>query len=65
MLLEGIPIEPPSPKEVAARKRSLRSILKEGTVFLEDYEKDGLIKSFLVKGDTRRLKDQLKPLGGR
>ncbi|MFZ2386478.1 MAG: hypothetical protein WB542_05935 [Polaromonas sp.] len=32
---------------------------------MEDYEKDGQVKSFVVKGDTKVLKDQLKELGGR
>ncbi len=32
---------------------------------MEDYEKDGQVKSFLVKGDTKAIKDQRKELGGR
>lgn len=31
---------------------------------MEDYEKDGKIKSFLVKGDTTPIKDKLKDAGG-
>ena len=32
---------------------------------MEDYEKDGNIKSFVVKGDTKAIKEELKQLGGR
>jgi hypothetical protein len=32
---------------------------------MEDYEKDGRIKSFVVKGDTKSMKEELKGLGGR
>lgn len=33
--------------------------------YIEDYEKNGEIKSFLVKGHTIDIRDQLKNLGGR
>ncbi len=32
---------------------------------MEDYEKDGVVKSFIVKGDTKSIKEQLKEIGGR
>jgi hypothetical protein len=31
---------------------------------LEDYEKDGVVRSFVVKGDTKAIKDKLKAMGG-
>jgi hypothetical protein len=64
-LLSGVPITPPTPRELKARKESLRNIIKDGNVYLEDYEKDGVVKSFLVKGDTKRLREALKRVGGR
>lgn len=37
--------------------------MKEGKVYMEDYEKDEKVKSFLVKGDTKTMKDDLKEMG--
>lgn len=65
LLLSGTPATPPTPKEVKAKAASLKKIIKEGRVYMEDYEKDGQVKSFLVKGDTKAIKDDLKDLGGR
>lgn len=64
-LKEGAPIPVPTHKEAAAKVTSIKRIVKEGKIYMEDYEKDGQIKSFVVKGDTRAIKDQLKELGGR
>lgn len=64
-LLKGSPVAPLSQQEVEAKTESLKKILKEGKMFLEDYEKDGQIKSFVVKGDTKKIKNELKELGGR
>lgn len=65
LLLSGLPVISSSPKEVKQKADSLKKIIKEGKVYMEDYEKDGKVKSFLVKGDTKAIKDQLKDLGGR
>lgn len=54
-----------SPEEVRERIKSIESISKAGRVFMEDYEKDGSVKSFVVKGDTKPIKDGLKEHGGR
>lgn len=64
-LKDGAPIPVPTPKEAAEKIKSIKKIVKEGTVYMEDYEKDGQVKSFLVKGDTKSIKDELKKLGGR
>lgn len=64
-LLRGSPAPTQSPKEAKEKAAALKKMLKENKVFMEDYEKDGQIKSFVVKGDTKCLKDQLKELGGR
>jgi hypothetical protein len=65
LLLSGTPVPTASPKEVKAKAESLKKIVNEGRVYMEDYEKDGQIKSFLVKGDTKEIKEKLKELGGR
>jgi hypothetical protein len=64
-LLSGVPVTPPTASEVEARTETLKKIIKDGNVYMEDYAKDGVVKSFLVKGDTKKLKDQLKKIGGR
>ncbi|MBX8597556.1 DUF4062 domain-containing protein [Pseudomonas cichorii] len=63
-LLSGNPSTRPTidPSEKA---KSLKKLIKEDKVYMEDYEKDGHIKSFIVKGDTKALKENLKSLGGR
>ncbi|WP_462179393.1 hypothetical protein [Pseudoalteromonas gelatinilytica] len=43
------------------KAKVLKKAIKEGRVYMEDYEKDGHVKSFLVKGDTKEIKD----LGGK
>lgn len=55
----------PSAKEVKERVKSIEAISKEGQIYLEDYEKDGKVRSFLVKGDTKDIKDELRELGGK
>lgn len=60
-----IPTTLPTPKEVKKKAASLKKVLKADKVYLEDYEKDVQVKSFVVKGDTKVLMDQLKELGGR
>ncbi|CAM5355932.1 hypothetical protein [Pseudomonas fragi] len=64
-LLLGTPAPNQKPREVKEKAATLKKILKENKVFMEDYEKDGQVKSFVVKGDTKGLKEQLKGLGGR
>jgi len=65
MLMSGDPVEKPTVKETKEKTASLKKIIKEGQVFMQDYEKDGKVKSFLVKGDTKSIKDDLKKIGGR
>jgi hypothetical protein len=64
-LISGSQISKPSVKETTQRVSALNKIIKQGTVFIEDYEKDGMVKSFLVKGDTKSIKEDLKSMGGR
>lgn len=64
-LVKNEPIPVPSEKEAKERASSIKKIIKEGKVYMEDYEKDGQVKSFLVKGDTKELKDGIKVLGGK
>lgn len=64
-LLTGTPVPVPTPKEVKQKVASLKKILKDDKIYMEDYEKDGKIRSFIVKGDTTKLKTDLKNLGGR
>lgn len=64
-IMSGEPKVKPTEEEVKVKVASLKKIVKEGKVFMEDYEKDGQIKSFLVKGDTKTHKEELKGLGGR
>ncbi|MCZ4304549.1 hypothetical protein O4G98_07365 [Zoogloeaceae bacterium G21618-S1] len=64
-LVKNEPIPIPSEKEAKERASSIKKIIKEGKVYMEDYEKDGKVKSFLVKGDTKEVKDGLKELGGK
>ncbi|HIF9059775.1 TPA: DUF4062 domain-containing protein [Photobacterium damselae] len=64
-LMTGEPIAKPTPADVKAKNKSIEKIIKEGQVFMKDYEKNGQIKSFLVKGDTKAIKDDLKTMGGK
>lgn len=59
---EAIPI--PSEKVAKERASSIKKIMKEGRVYMEDYKKDGKVKSFVVKGDTKEIKIGLRDLGG-
>jgi len=65
MLLAGNTVSHPTPEEIQQKKESIATILKSGQIYMEDYEKNGQIKSFLVKGDTTTVKDGLKELGGK
>lgn len=64
-LIDGKPTSIPTPKEAKAKVNSIVKIAKAGKVYMEDYEKDGVVKSFVVKGDTKPIKEGLKQLGGR
>jgi hypothetical protein len=64
-LLTGTPSPRPTEREVKEKAASLKKILKEDKIYMEDYEKDGKVRSFIVKGDTKAMKDKLKDLGGR
>lgn len=64
-VLAGAPRKSPTKKAAAEKVRSLTKMVNEGRVFMEDYKKDGQVKSFLVKGDTKAIKEELKEMGGR
>lgn len=64
-LLENTPVKIPSPKEVTEKAKELNKIIKQDSIYIEDYEKNGQIRSFLVKGDSTEIKDKLKELGGK
>lgn len=64
-LMLGAPISIPTEKETKERAKSIEKIIKEGQVFIQDYEKNGQVKSFLVKGDTKAIKNDLKAMGGK
>jgi hypothetical protein len=64
-LMVGEPVTPLTPKEVHERSKSIRKIMNENRVYMEDYEKNGKVKAILVKGDTKQLKDKLKAAKGR
>jgi hypothetical protein len=64
-LLTGSPTTTPTAAEVKEKSRVIKKIAKAGKVYMEDYEKDGKIRSFVVKGDTKPLKEDIKKLGGR
>ncbi|NUU44378.1 hypothetical protein [Tardiphaga robiniae] len=64
-LLNGELPKVASPDDLRERLESITKIVKAGKLYMEDYEKDGQVKSFLVKGDTAPLKQELKDLGGR
>ncbi|RUX96070.1 MULTISPECIES: hypothetical protein [unclassified Mesorhizobium] len=64
-LLTGSALSRPSPEVFKERVASIKKISKKGKVYMEDYEKDGEVRSFVVKGDTKPLKEGLKDIGGR
>jgi len=64
-LMSGGVVAKPTVKEAKEKAKTLEKIIKEGQVFLKDYEKNGQVKSFLVKGDTKSIKEDLKAMGGK
>ena len=64
-LLTNTTITPLTVKERTEQVKSIEKILKQGKIYIEDYKKDGEIKSFLVKGDTSPIKEDIKKLGGK
>lgn len=54
-----------TPKEAQEKYKAVSKIIKADGIYMEDYEKDGAVKSFLVKGDTKKIKDELKQMGGK
>ncbi|OEZ94193.1 hypothetical protein JAB9_42220 [Janthinobacterium sp. HH107] len=58
-ILDGQPMKPPTKQEQAEQAEAVKSLMKKDSIYIEDYEKDGKIKSFLVKGDTIKIKDKL------
>jgi hypothetical protein len=63
-LLSGSIVSKPTPAEVKEKAKSIEKIIKEGQIYMQDYEKNGEVKSSLVKGDTKKIKDDLKSMGG-
>ncbi|MFM4846737.1 hypothetical protein ACEUDP_18690 [Aeromonas caviae] len=64
-LLSGTPAILPTAKDIKEKTKTLKEIIKAGKVYMEDYSKEGQVKSFVVKGDTKEIKNGLKELGGR
>jgi len=64
-LVSNQPTVTPTTKEAKAKVEAVKKIIKAGKIYMEDYEKDGAVKSFLVKGETKTIKEDLKRLGGR
>lgn len=64
-LMSGKPVTAPTPAEAEERVKVITELAKAGQVYMEDYAKDGKVRSFVVKGDTRSMKEELKDLGGR
>lgn len=64
-LVSGETTRAQDPKAVKEKAAAIRKMAKSGKVYMEDYEKDGEVKSFVVKGDTKPLKDDIKSLGGK
>lgn len=64
-LLNETPIKKPTQKEVAEKAREIKKIVKQDNIYIEDYEKDGKVRSFLLKGDTTPIKAEIMELGGK
>lgn len=64
-LLSNVPVKKITQKEAAEKAQEIKKIVKGDSIYIEDYEKDGKIKSFLVKGDTAPIKDNIMELGGK
>jgi hypothetical protein len=65
LLTSGTPIARPSAASAREKAATLKKVLKDGNVYMEDYAKDGKVKSFVVKGDTKGIKEELKGFGGK
>ena len=64
-LMSGNLVQKPTPQAAKERTESIQKIIKEGQIFMKDYEKNGKVRSFLVKGDTKSIKEDLKKMGGK
>ena len=64
-LLTNTLISIPTPEERTQKVKSIEKIMKKDKIYMEDYKRDGEIKSFLVKGDTVEIKNEIKELGGK
>lgn len=64
-LLSGATISTPTPEAAKIKQETIKKIAKQGQIYMEDYSKDGQVKSFLVKGDTKSIKEDLRSLGGK
>ncbi len=64
-LLEGKQAPKPSVKLQKEKAIELVKMIKSDNVRLENYEKNGEVKTIIVKGNTLRFREQLKDLGGR
>ena len=65
LLISGASFNPKKKEEEREKAKELRKILKQGKIFMEDYKKNGKVKSILIKGDTKPIKDEIKALGGK
>lgn len=64
-LLENKQFKNTTPEEIKEKEKELKKIIKADQIYIEDYEKDGVVRSFLVKGNSSSIKDKLKELGGK
>lgn len=64
-IVDGQPITPPTQEEQVAQAQVVKELLKTDSIYIEDYEKDGKVKSFLIKGDTKKIKEKLTELDGK
>lgn len=64
-LIEKGGVDVPKKEDQIDSINAIKKIIKDGKIYMEDYEKDGEVRSFLVKGDTKPIKEELKRLGGK
>lgn len=64
-LASGEVLQIQDPQAAKEKATAIRKMAKSGKVYMEDYEKDGEVRCFIVKGDAKPLKDDIKSLGGR
>lgn len=66
-IASGVAPTKTSALEQKKKNEEVSKFLKAGTIYLEDYKKNehDEARAILVKGDTTRIKDNLKELGGK